>query len=321
MYDGEDWFGSLTKLMPERMYQIKINEKQKISLDGKLIVSSEHPIRIKKGWNPIGYILDKSQAVGDALKSIIAVEGDRIVAQQGYAEYDGEGWFGTLNTLSPGKGYMYHSKYEGPGDNILIYSPSSKSELRANVTTDNNHWIPSAGQYANNMTMTAMVNVEGNYEIAAFVNGEVRGSARPIYVEALDSYIYFLTIHGDEVEEMSFRLYDLDTDIEYNLSDRMNYSDNAMVGSLTEPYMFNLEMLGIGENSAESFNIYPNPTTTNAEINLNATCDKVEVFNALGVKIAEYSNVDSIDAVETAGIYVIRVTDNGNVQHCRLIVK
>lgn len=305
------------------MYLVKMKESATISISGKLVDLNSIEITLYPGWNWIAYPCNTPTEINVALSNLTPAVGDKIKTDDPFADYyqteQGGIWYGSLSQLTPGAGYLYYNST----DQIkkFKYAVSSKSELRANVTTDNNHWIPSAGQYANNMTMTAMVNVEGNYEIAAFVNGEVRGSARPIYVEALDSYIYFLTIHGDEVEEMSFRLYDLDTDIEYNLSDRMNYSDNAMVGSLTEPYMFNLEMLGIGENSAESFNIYPNPTTTNAEINLNATCDKVEVFNALGVKIAEYSNVDSIDAVETAGIYVIRVTDNGNVQHCRLIVK
>ena len=324
------WQGGLSSISETQMYMINTSAIHTLEVSGN-IVDSDQEIVINGGWTWIGYPTDKNVAINDALANLTPQLGDRIKTQDnGYAEYihnetyNVSYWSGSLATLIPGEGYKYYSKLPLGSTASFKYnipSDNSKSELRANVTTDNNHWIPSAGQYANNMTMTAMVNVEGNYEIAAFVNGEVRGSARPIYVEALDSYIYFLTIHGDEVEEMSFRLYDLDTDVEYNLSDRMNYSDNAMVGSLTEPYMFNLEMLGIGENSAESFNIYPNPTTTNAEINLNATCDKVEVFNALGVKIAEYSNVDSIDAVETAGIYVIRVTNNNNVQHCRLIVK
>ena len=318
------WYGKLTSISANtNMYLVKMKESTTISISGKLVDLNSIEITLYPGWNWIAYPCNTPTEINVALSNLTPAVGDKIKTDDPFADYyqteQGGIWYGSLNQLTPGAGYLYYNST----DQIkkFKYAVSSKSELRANVTTDNNHWIPSAGQYANNMTMTAMVNVEGNYEIAAFVNGEVRGSARPIYVEALDSYIYFLTIHGDEVEEMSFRLYDLDTDVECNLSDRMNYSNDAIVGSLTEPYMFNLEMLGIGENSAESFNIYPNPTTTNAEINLNATCDKVEVFNALGVKIAEYSNVDSIDAVETAGIYVIRVTNNNNVQHCRLIVK
>ena len=192
-----------------------------------------------------------------------------------------------------------------------------------NVTAEINYWTPDATKYPFNMTMTAVVDgmTDANYEVAAFVNGEVRGSARPIYIEEIDAYVLFLTIHGEDVEEMSFRLYDIDNDTEYDLSDRINYSNNAMLGTVSEPYVFSRGTTGIGEASMSEVNIYPNPTTTGTEINLEATCDKVEVFNALGVKVVEYQNVDTIDALETAGIYVIRITNNGNVQNCRLVVK
>ena len=126
---------------------------------------------------------------------------------------------------------------------------------------------------------------------------------------------------GEEVEEMTFKCYDVNNGTEYDLINRMVYSNDAVVGSLDEPYIFTCSTTGIGEATLSDINIYPNPTTTDREINLQATCDKVEVFNTLGVKVAEYQNVDTIDAFETAGIYVIRVTNNGNVKHCRLVVK
>ena len=173
------------------------------------------------------------------------------------------------------------------------------------------------------MTMTAVVDgaIGDNYEVAALVNGEVRGSARPVYVEVLDAYMLFLTISGDEVEEVSFKYYDITTEEEYELVNRIEYSNNAMVGSANEPYVLSRGTTGIGGAAMSNVNIYPNPTTTGTEINLEAVCDTVEVFNALGVKVAEYQNVDSIDALETAGIYVIRITNDGNVQNCRLVVK
>ena len=170
--------------------------------------------------------------------------------------------------------------------------------------------------------MVAMLDVKGgDYEVAAFVGGEVRGSARPVYIESLDAYMFFLTIHGDEVAEMTFKVYDLATGEEYSIDNRMNYSDDAVVGSVRNPYMLTCSTLAIGENNISNISIYPNPTTTGNEINLGTECDTVEVFNALGVKVAEYQNVDTVDALETAGIYVIRITNNGNVQNCRLIVK
>ena len=120
---------------------------------------------------------------------------------------------------------------------------------------------------------------------------------------------------------MTFKCYDLATGEEYDLNNRMNYSNDAVVGSIGNPYVLSRGTTGIGESAMREVNIYPNPTTTGREVNLGSVCDTVEVFNALGVKVAEYQNVDTIDALETAGIYVIRITNNGNVQNCRLIVK
>ena len=314
------WSGNLSSITESQMYMINVGASHDLELSGELVGPTS--ITLHQGWNWIGFPMSEAVSVTDALAGFEAKSGDQIKSKDnGFASYNSQyGWGGTLSTLNPGEGYMYQSNNSETTE--LFYSAGTRGELKANVTTDGNHWIPNAGQYPNNMTMTAMVEVEGgDYEVAAFVDGEVRGSARPIYVEALDSYMLFLTIHGEGVEEMTFKFYDLATGEEYALNDRINYSNDAIIGSLTEPYIFNRGTTGIGEASLSDINIYPNPTTTGTEINLQSTCDTVEVFNALGVKVAEYHNVDSIDAFETAGIYVIRITDNGDVKHCRLIVK
>ena len=322
----DEWYGSLNSYSYNKMYMIKATEDIEISISGNLINTNDIEITLVPGWNWISYPNSESVDINIALQNLDSQEGDKIKSDSPYADYyEGYGWYGSLNILEPGVGYMYYNSSNLT--KTFTYSTSTststrRSEAKANVTTEGNYWTPNAAQFANNMTMTAVLDVENiNYEVAAFVNGECRGSARPIYVEALDAYMLFLTIHGEEVEEMTFKYYDIDTDTEYTLSDRINYSNNAILGSLKEPYMFTRGTTGIGEAELSQLNIYPNPTTTAAEINLNATFDKVEVFNALGVKVAEYSNVDSIDALETAGIYVIRATNNSVISHCRLVVK
>ena len=70
----------------------------------------------------------------------------------------------------------------------------------------------------------------------------------------------------------------------------------------------------------DSFNVYPNPANINNEINLGKTFDKVEVYNSVGVKIIEYTNVDKIDGIETSGVYLIRVYNGDNVGCCRVVV-
>ena len=314
------WVGNLTSTSVEKMYKINVNAQTDVTVSGKIADPSEHTIALGTKWNWIGYPLNVPMSLNEAYANV-AQDGDYIKTNGAFAEYsaDDQSWHGNLRSLTPGIGYMYFNA-ETDATDVFTYSyPQSKASVEANITAENNYWVPTS-QYANNMTMVAMLDVKGdNYEVAAFVNGEVRGSARPIYIESLDAYMFFLTIHGENVEEMTFKCYDIDADTEYTLSNVMNYSNDAMVGSLKNPYLLSRGTLGLEELS--SFNIYPNPTTTDREINLSTTCDKVEVFNALGVKVAEYQNVDTIDAFETAGIYVIRVTNNGNVKPCRLVVK
>jgi hypothetical protein len=130
-----------------------------------------------------------------------------------------------------------------------------------------------------------------------------------------------MTIYGEEGDELTFKYYDIYSDEEHSISNTVNYSDNAVIGSIKAPYMFFTNTLGMEENAANTLSLYPNPTTTNAAISFETIYDIVEVFNSLGVKVAEYRNVDRIEGMEAAGVYVIRVTNDNAVQNCRLIVK
>ena len=320
--EEQSWSGNLRATSVTDMYKVKTSlpsgETLPIQLAGAVVDPTQYPIELAVNWNYIGYPLSESVNVGTVFYGF-AENGDYVKSQDAFAEYYNGTWHGNLKSMNPGEGYMYQRSTAG----TFTYSyPSTREAVKANVTSENNYWVPASSQYANNMTMVAVLDVKGgDYEVAAFVGGEVRGSARPVYIESLDAYMFFLTIHGEEVEEMTFKVYDLATGEEYDLNNRMNYSNDAVVGSIDNPYLLSRGTTGIGESAMSEVNIYPNPTTTGREVNLGSVCDTVEVFNALGVKIAEYQNVDAIDALETAGIYVIRITNDGNVQNCRLIVK
>ena len=333
-YTDYGWYGRLTTIAPnEKMYMIKTSADTEIEIRGEKVDPNTITITIKPGWNYIPYPLDVAQSITTALGIDFEPQKDDVIKGKGStAVYvvgtNGQGWLDEFN-MEPGQGYMYKSNATSTMTfNYSYPTGGAKSSMLANVETIDYHWTVDAHKYANSMNMIAMVNVDGEmvkggYEVAAFSNeGECRGTARPFYVEDMDAYLMILTIHGEEVENLTFRYYDIDTDTEYELNNVVTYSDNAIVGTIDNPYIFTMNILGIGENSIDNINIYPNPTTTDREINLNATFDKVEVYNALGVKVVEYQNVDTIDALGTAGIYVIRVTDNnGDVKHCRLVVK
>ena len=332
--NGGAWEGNLEATSPAKMYMINNKAQATVQIEGDAVDYKTTEITIHKGWNWIGYPVSESVDINEALVNLLnkAQAHDRIKGRGVFAEYivdapqtNFTGWDGSLSSFVPGQGYMYYSNSETP-ITFTYTVPASKAEARANVTADNNHWVPNSADYANNMTVTAVLNIDGNmmkegFEVAAFANGEVRGSARPVFVEAIGQYVMFMTIYGEGGEELTFKCYDIYSDEEYTLGDRMVYADDAMIGSIGNPYMLTLNTMGIGENGYSTISLYPNPTTTNATISFEATCDMVEVFNSLGVRVAEYRNVDSIDGMEAAGVYVIRVTNGETVQNCRLIVK
>ena len=315
------WTSGLTSFSTSEMYMINTSAPITVDFEGEFVEYENRQINLVEGWNWIGYPVNEEIDINTALKNHEAKEGDFIKGKNQGEEswyFEGYGWEPSFN-FKPGHGYMYESTQEA----AFTFNAVSDDNTNVKRTAENYHWNADATQYPTNMTMVAIVDgVVGNeYEVAAFANGEVRGSARPMFIERLNTYVLILTIHGDEVEEVSFKYYDIITGEEVELSNRINYTNDAIVGSIDEPYMLTRGTTGIGEAAMSQVNIYPNPTTTGTEINLQTVCDTVEVFNALGVKVAEYQNVDSIDALETAGIYVIRITNDGNVQNCRLVVK
>ena len=326
--DGK-WYGSLNSISVSEMYMIENVNDANIAVLGNIVDPSkpENAIAIKSEWNWIGYPMTEELSVSQALNGLTANDGDIIKSHNGaFSTYvEGYGWTSGLNKMEPCKGYMYYS-YAETAKKFNYSYPRSKEAVESNVTPANNYWVPNTSAFAGNMSVMAVLNVDGSemkegFEVAAFVNGEVRGSARPTYVEAIDRYVLFLSVCGENGEEVTFKYVDMYSEEEYTIDNKVVYEDNAIIGSVRDLYVLTLNTMGIGENGYSTISLYPNPTTTNTAISFETVCDMVEVFNSLGAKVAEYSNVDRIDGMEAAGVYVIRVTNEGSVQNCRLIVK
>ncbi|MBO5810402.1 MAG: leucine-rich repeat protein [Bacteroidales bacterium] len=319
------WYGSLTSVSVQDMFMIETSDTVIMTLEGPKVNPEDYEFSLGQGWKWISYPVSESLSVEDALANIYPNHGDNIKSQTAFSQYyNGIGWIGGLNTMNPGEGYMYRNSSDETKTLVYPSSSESKGALKANATADNNHWIPNVGQFANNMNLIAVVenNSETDYEIGAFVGDEVRGSARPIYIEALDSYMIFMTIFGEGNEEFSFKYYDLNAK-EENVFTEENiiFSANAVFGSVDNPVVMMFDTEGLDENGMENVSIYPNPAAVNSEINLGMTCERVEIYNTLGVKVAEYSDVDKIDGMETSGVYVIRVINDNEMRNYRMVVK
>lgn len=130
----------------------------------------------------------------------------------------------------------------------------------------------------------------------------------------------FLTVSGEEMENLKFKYYNEETGEEFDITENVMFSMNAVVGNIDEPYVFNCNINNEANNTTE-MDIYPNPVNAGEEINLGMTYDKVEIYNAIGAKIAEYDNVNRLTQIEISGVYLIKATIGGEVKYDRIIVQ
>ncbi len=329
-YDGYDtWDGSLTEVDNKNMYMIDMSTEHYLMMEGVISNVSQTSMTLKPGWNWISYPIDKTQTLTRSLKDFTPKDGDYFKSQTGYATYyEGYGWDGSLLSLEPGQGYMYMNN--DTVEKTLTYSKSYIRKNKVNnVTTDGNHWKADVNKYPNNMNVTAVVAIDGtelmsgDLEIGVFANGECRGSAKAVYKEMADRYVFFLTIYGEGDEELTFKLYDALLDVEYlETSEIMTFNVDATIGNINNPYIINYATVSVEDNEVELVdNIYPNPVNVRETVYLNKNYEKVEVINSLGITVKSYYNVNKIDGIREPGVYIIKTFEGKTIVHNKLIVK
>ena len=337
-YDDYDlWYGSLESINNETYYMIKASAPCTVSLSGPKAIPSLHPITVDaNGWTWISYPVSTDMDINEALSGLASIEGDIIKAQEGYAEfYDGYGWYGTLETLTPNIGLMYKSTSAYP--QTFTYPEGGRTALRENPTSKNNHWVPDPSAYPYNMTVTAIVELDDvelrsdRYELAAFADGETRGSVKLHYIEPIDRYVAFLTIAGEEAIDLYFGLYDNETGETYlALDNSIGFEANTALGSLKKPYIVRFGNLTSLDELANSLYVYPNPVSVGERFSIWLPMSeripvRIEIVDALGSVLSVNTSTKlpvNIAAPTTAGVYTMRIQVEGKGTYCRkLIVK
>ena len=262
-----------------------------------------------------------------------ATEDDCLKSYTNFATYyEGYGWYGDLEVMEPGQGYMMRRASAGS----LTYASSNKeSVINSNHSNVNNYWKPVIGKFPDNMNVLAVIELNGNElrseeaELAAFdENGECRGSALLRYVEPINRYVAFLTVYGENEDALNLRVrYEGMT---YNVNEQLTMMADDVIGKGTEPYKMTIKGAGLDEISA-NLSLYPNPVGQGQEVKIelpenmgNAT---VEVIDVMGRTILR-NTVDGGDGActvstpDASGVYTIRViNEQGQTWNGKLIVK
>jgi hypothetical protein len=110
------------------------------------------------------------------------------------------------------------------------------------AATAQNHWEPDVSRWDNYQVYTAYVVINGveqtsaSIEVAAFIDGECRGSSRLVSSVPLEgrSYLLFLQVWGstsDNGKPIALKVYDHSTDAEYTAREQRPYEYNGAIGN------------------------------------------------------------------------------------------
>ena len=236
---------------------VKIHTKQAtdIALSGEPFNPNvnENIIVLHQGWNWLGYPLDQTMSVGEALAHLDAEEGDRITyLGGGFAEFSNGAWTGTLEKMSPGQGFLYKSV----SGNSFLYNDAIVSKAKAlyakRLAVDIAPWCVDVHKYPNMMCVTAeLFNGEAvvdgdNYYLGAFVGDECRGVAK--YINGK----YFLSVYGDKKATVNFVAVDKETGEEFTSGQTVDFTADVL-GSVSAPYaIYIVDPTGINGITADA---------------------------------------------------------------------
>lgn len=106
-------------------------------------------------------------------------------------------------------------------------------------------WSVNENKFQYTMSFEGFINVDGKNltsssdKVAAFVNGECRGIASPIYVQTEKKYVVYLTVFSNtDNERVNFKIYDAANNSVKNVEKTKVFENNKHYGDLFQSYSF-----------------------------------------------------------------------------------
>lgn len=270
--------GNINDVSANDGIKVNMSAQSSLKLDGDMFNPYLEPVSLKAGWNWIGYPLSVGLTVDNALVGMNSEVGDFVVnINDGFSQYDGEKWIGTLNVMAPGKGYLMKSA----SDKEFIYNTLSVHSSKALMAKAGEQielpWSVDVRKYPNVMCVTAelyaneLKSDDGKYVVAAFVDGECRGIGKTIGDKV------FLMVHGGDKADVDFFAFDTESGSVYDIEEKAEFTAD-IIGSVALPQIFHLGGMS-GINSV----IYDKPTSKS-------------IHNILGQKVK---------SIDRSGVYII----------------
>ena len=331
------WVGSLDSLRTGSMYQVNLAQQSALTLAGEPVNLALDTLRLLPGWNWLGFNPMNSLSTNDALRNLVALNGDILKSQSQFSVYvAGTGWVGTLTALRPLQGYLLFTRNGGrftypiaPSQQVTAKislsngtketSPlSSKESTTETLELKPVPWVVTPSEFQYSMSVIAKIQpglseVQSDtvLVVGAFHDEAVRGVDKVLHVSGLGEDIVFLTIFSnkDEGETISLELFNRLDGNSLSTETKLTFVNNAVLGTVDNPLTVVPSVTTSAEGSNEIpgnydlFQNYPNPFNGNTLIKYQLPKESqvtLTVYNILGQKIATLVN-----AKQPAGYYTI----------------
>jgi len=331
-YNGDKWVGTLTGFNNINMFQITSSKEQVLSVMGSAVdvVTTKLNIVGKERWNYISYLPQVNLNLKDALAGYPATVGDVIKSQQeGFAMYSAQNkWIGNLSYMKPGNGYMLFRK---ANTNVTLQYPLVTTTMNAirssipNSAFEEKYDVQAAYSYPGNMSMIVSVDgieLTGTEYLCAHIRGELRGKSKAIENPQNSSKLFFLTIAGDNEEQIEFVLERNGEKVAGKRS-FIKYLNNGLLGSIDLPVLIRFD------NSMPQTRVYPIPFTDVLNIDLIVPDDSkvnVVIYDAFGRIVDKITDCNQHGLVNIRwkkaseymkGIYVISIAVDDKISYIK----
>lgn len=128
---------------------------------------------------------------------------------------------------------------------FLCFGLTSHLALAQSTPLNPATWTINPADFSDNMIITGVIEVNNveianaNYKISAFVNGQCRGVATPVYVPQLNRYLVTLFVYSNGGnEQVEFWVHNQTSNVVLPVIDMLAFNNAAPVGTPIMPYVF-----------------------------------------------------------------------------------
>ncbi len=257
-------FGDLNALDGSSAYKVNVKEGATFdyTVDNvRLYTNEATTVSLQPGWNWISNPCAKTHSFLEIFGKSELPEESRVVAQTGFMAYTtANGWNGSLESINAGEGYLIYN----PGTTAISFEIQPDRMLSEYIASNEPNAAPARmrttrsnmpelsynpRRFADNMTIIASLPEEMDserYTVVPFVGDECRGESKLINDR------YFITVHGQKDEIVTFRVFDNQTGEYDNALNEMQFS--TMAGSMKAPVILNASTSGIENITFDQLN-------------------------------------------------------------------